>query len=86
MDDAIKLIQNLGFPTAVCLAVGAFLWRLMVWLKPRADKIIDAHLGLVTTLATEQRKHNEALTQIAVTQQQQASLLMKIENKMQEKT
>ena len=51
--DAIsKLIGNFGFPIVLVLMLAFAGWRVLVWLGPRVDKMIDGHVKFLETMET----------------------------------
>ena len=48
--DFLDIASKFGVPVAVMVAMGAFFWTIVRWLKPRADKVIDAHLEFVASI------------------------------------
>lgn len=60
MTDWVQVAQQLGIPFVVILAIGFGIWRVMVWVGPRLDKALNAHLELVdsTTKATQATTEN----------------------------
>lgn len=82
MDKALELIEKLGVPVGtLLLLLGAILfvgWRLLVWLKPWAEKAITAHIDLVTKTAMTVEKLGDSQQQQAGTQERQQDTLEKI--------
>ena len=75
MADFVDVAKNFGVAASVLFAMGMFFWRVLVWLKPWAERMFQAHISLVTTLNDTQRKHETTLQQMADTQEAQTSLL-----------
>lgn len=49
MAEFANLIQNFGLAVAILIALGVFLWRLLVWIKPWVEKLVNAHLAFVNS-------------------------------------
>lgn len=47
MTEFIQIAQSFGIPVAMLAVLIFFLWRVLVWLKPRVDAMIDSHIKLV---------------------------------------
>lgn len=74
-------MQHFGLPVGLLVSLCVFLWRLLIWLKPFAERAIEANLGMISaitvsqeTLVQIQGRHTDTLGQIARTQQQQVDL------------
>jgi hypothetical protein len=61
----IDLVSKLGFPAAIVAVMGLSCWRIMVWLRPRVDQVIDAHLVFVNSINETMAKNTKALEQMA---------------------
>lgn len=89
MNEFIQIAQNFGVSVAMLAMIFMFLWRVLVWLKPRIDKLIDSHINLVETTAksvdslTKSRERDcnslaaisSTMAQLATTQEQAARRL-----------
>lgn len=62
--DWVTIVQQLGFPIAVCAALLAGIWRAARWCAARADKLVDAHLAFLTGLETVMRQMGLDVTSI----------------------
>lgn len=70
--DYLDDVKSVGVSIAALIALATFLWRLLIWLKPWAEKAITAHINLVNvTCATIKRleksyvDQNESIAQVA---------------------
>lgn len=61
MEEFLTLVKNFG-GWGVLIAVVVVIGR---WLKPWAEKMFNAHLGLVDSLKESQAKHGEAIKSVA---------------------
>ena len=78
MADFVDIAKNFGVEAVILFAMGMFFWRVLVWLKPWAEQMFQAHISLVTTLNDTQREHGQTLLKIADTQEAQTSLLVEM--------
>ena len=64
--DYIQLIQQLGFPTAIIVALGFGIWQVAKWAGKRFDKSLEAHLSLVKAADSAMGSMAESMHQIKV--------------------
>lgn len=48
--DLEGLLNRWGLPLVLLGAVGFAVWKLMRWMEPRANRLVDSHVDLVETL------------------------------------
>ena len=77
MGDVSNMIQTFGLAVTILIAVGFFAWRVIVWFKPWAEKVITAHLTLVAALTECQRRQESALEKVAESHSKQTDNLVK---------
>lgn len=65
MTDFIQLVNLFGVPVAVMAVMGYFFWSVAKWFKPRADQIIDAHLGLIDAIKENNSENSQRLRELA---------------------
>lgn len=63
-----RMLNNFGLPILALIAVFVGVWRVLVWLAPRADRLINSHVTFVTEVGNTQK-------QIVITQQEIANSL-----------
>lgn len=56
IDDWLKLISFIGLPGVFMLSVIWGSWKVLNWMRPHAERIIDKHVCLVSTLDECSRK------------------------------
>lgn len=77
MSDVSNMIQTFGLAVAILICIGIFAWRVIVWFKPWAEKVITAHLTLVAALTECQKRQEAALEKVADTHAKQTETLVK---------
>ena len=50
MTEFAQLISTVGFPIALIIMIGIAIWRVLLWLAPKADAVFHAHITLVQRL------------------------------------
>jgi hypothetical protein len=75
METFVDLVNKFGVSTAILAAIALGTWRVIKWLQPRAEKVIDAHIDLVSSL---KKNHEETLTQVAETTKQTSVAVVKL--------
>lgn len=80
MSDVSNMIQTFGLAVTILIFMGLFLWRIVVWFKPWAEKVISAHLSLVQALTECQRRQEAALETMASTHSKQTTLLTELKD------
>lgn len=82
MAEFYTLVQTFGFPAGSLITLSVFLWRVLIWLKPYVEKIIDAHVNMISTttvtikqLGEAQEKQADTLVSLAATHEQQSKVL-----------
>jgi hypothetical protein len=56
-----EMIQTFGLATAMLIVMGIFLWRLLGWIKPWAEKGMEAHLRFIAKTAETNEKLSDTL-------------------------
>lgn len=46
----VEIVDRLGVPVGVLVAVGVALWRSLTWVAPRIDKALDRHMKTMDTV------------------------------------
>ena len=49
-----RLLDRLGFPTAIIVVATFGAWRLASWASPKADALIETHLRFIEKVSTTQ--------------------------------
>lgn len=70
-----QIAQNFGVSVAMLAVICVFLWRALVWLKPRVDKLVDSHINLVNTTA-------ESVASLTESRERDSDSLASISNTM----
>ena len=78
MGDVSNMIQTFGLAVTILFLVGLFIWRVVIWFKPWAEKVIVAHLTLVAALTECQKRQEAALETMASTHSNQTGLLKEL--------
>lgn len=47
MTEFVQLLQAFGLPVALLAIVGLAIWRIILWLKPWAERAIQGHIDLL---------------------------------------
>lgn len=90
MAEMIGVAERVGVSFAILVAVGLTLWRVLVWLAPRADRVIDSHCNFIQGLSQQVDRQTDLLAcqtaclhQLAECQREQGTLLRAIEERLQ---
>ncbi len=79
----IDVIRNLGFPTAICLAVGMGIWRACAWLGPRLEvwvnRLVSSHEALSQSCITIGQSNSETLKKLEVICAAQTTAMHRVE-------
>lgn len=76
--DWITIIQNVGIPVALLTAGGTGVVKVIQWLAPRVDDLIDAHKGFLNSMANTQIEIKDAIVTGAGTQAATAVMIEEI--------
>lgn len=69
MTELLSLVDKLGVPVAALIALGLGIRASLIWLAPRVDKVVDAHVGFVKTVETQVDRQTTIMeAQIVTTQ------------------
>lgn len=64
MQDVANLIQNFGLAVAILIVLGVFLWRLLVWVKPWIEKLINTHIAFVNSTSATVAKISDTVDEL----------------------
>jgi len=78
MESLVTQLASQGPAWALLLLVGLAIRKVLLWASPRADRVVDAHCGLVDTLKTNDVRQTEALERQTHILEEQSSLLAEI--------
>jgi small-conductance mechanosensitive channel len=71
MSDLSNMVQTFGLAVTGLIALSWFIWQCVRWLKPWAEKVLQAHLDFI-------RRTEEAIATLIQSQQKQEGTLEKI--------
>ena len=54
MEVWIELVKAFGYPTAVSVVMAIAIAKFLKWCAPRADRVVDAHIGALTSMQESQ--------------------------------
>ena len=88
-DSLLQVAERLGVSVAVLAAMAFALWRTLIWFAPRADKMIDAHVGFVNGLGEQverqtvlMEQQTACMTQLSETAKEHGVMLRTIHDKV----
>ena len=82
MQEYLTLFDRYGVSLCMLVAAGYFFRRMILWLSPRIDLLINAHVGFVTTTGEQVIKQTTCLETLADNQQTQGQMIQQIHQKV----
>lgn len=80
MEIGIDIIKNFGFPVAVCIGLGWFIWKLYQDSVKREDRLMEVNEKAIATIAKYADRLDDIQTDVQIIKQDMIILLQE-ENK-----
>jgi hypothetical protein len=88
-DSLLHVAERLGVSVAVLAAMAFAFWRTLLWMAPRADKVIDTHCAFVEGLGEQverqtvlMEQQTACMTQLSDTAKEHGVMLRNIHEKI----